>query len=296
MPIINGQISGKFKEVLIPFNELPEEALHSSDFLLPLENLYRNEIISEAETAALFVISYHYYRTGNLKYQKKHIFETIHIPSESILLADLPNEFDFLKDTARLFNIKYLYEFIAKIKLRRLPEYVDICLINWMNNSWKLRLENDIIPVFDMLNAQSHGFRYVTLNWKSAYLGTPIENKRDAFEFLLHDLGHAYTFFRPDYNYPGQVFFFQRLKEDMPVLEPLLKEDPIFEKEFEYCLCDMNSHPEHLREYLRGIITSYFLRLNEKAGHDYLEPEEREDLNLLIEKLSCLKKIDRHSM
>ncbi|MFO1526302.1 MAG: hypothetical protein U1F16_10060 [Turneriella sp.] len=100
----------------------------------------------------------------------------------------------------------------------------------------------------------------MTVDIEAALAGRPVGGTRDAFEFALHDLSHAYTFFQPYYDPQGQADFFAKLNHDVPALSPLAEVDTKFAADLEYCMADMNSHPEHLRQYLRGVIVEMFLR------------------------------------
>jgi hypothetical protein len=104
---------------------------------------------------------------------------------------------------------------------------------------------------------------------------------RDAFEFALHDLGHAHAFFKADYQPQGQVGFFKQLITDLDTLAPYAEADNKFAADLAYCMADMNSHPEHLRQYLQGIVVESFLRRR--------RPES--ELQALLEKLSCLPRM-----
>ena len=156
-------------------------------------------------------------------------------------------------------------------------------LERWRKGSVDLRLTHTAVSPDEMLRAQAEGWRYVTMDIAAALAGEPVEGNRDAFEFALHDLGHAYTFFKPEYDPPGQVEFFAALLADLPILAGYATADAKFATALEYCMADMNTHPQHLRQYLRGVIVEMFLRRN--------APEYETELRSLVAKLSCLEKL-----
>lgn len=135
-----------------------------------------------------------------------------------------------------------------------MPGFVFVTLADWLERGVNLSLAKSPVSAAAMLAAQASGLRFVTVALSEAMTGTLIEDKRDAFEFCLHDIGHAYTFFRAEHEPAGQVRFFAQLQHDLPQLQPLAQLDRKFAADLAYCMSDMNSHPEHLRQYLRGVI------------------------------------------
>lgn len=189
--------------------------------------------------------------------------------------ADFAREFIFIfaRQRAARFSTTHI---------RGMPGMIFSILNDWSAGRVNLRLVTTAVSAEHMLQAQAAGWRYVTIDIEAAMHGLVVEGARDAFEFALHDLGHAYAFFKSDYDPPGQVAFFQQLMHDLPCLEPLAEKDAKFASDLEYCMSDMNSHPQHLRQYLRGVIVEMFLR----AGKDAAEYET--GLQVLLTSLQCL--------
>lgn len=165
-----------------------------------------------------------------------------------------------------------------------MPGMIDTILAAWQDNAVDLRLSPHPVSALAMLKAQAEGWRYVTVSFEHALAGQLIEGTRDAFEFALHDLGHAYAFFKADYNPPGQQAFFADLLTDLPLLAPLAESDTKFASDLEYGMSDMNSHPQHLRQYLQGVVVEAYLR---KPWYDEAE------LQQLLDNLHCLKELRR---
>lgn len=170
-----------------------------------------------------------------------------------------------------------------------LPGMIPTILADWQKGRARLLLTNRPVSATEMLQAQAEGWRYVTVSFEHALAGEPIEGTRDAFEFALHDLGHAYAFFKTDYNPQGQTAFFGELMTDMPALAPFAQANAKFAADLEYCMSDMNSHPEHLRQYLQGVIVEMFLR----ERSDENEAENEAALRSLLESLNSLKRLAR---
>ena len=96
--------------------------------------------------------------------------------------------------------------------------------------------------------------------------GLAVLNKSDAFAFFRHDLEHAYKFYHSPALYTGQCAFFARLETafDRGVFAPYF-DDAEFVTRFHYLMSDMNTHPEHSRQYLRAILIEFYRRRERKA-------------------------------
>jgi hypothetical protein len=78
---------------------------------------------------------------------------------------------------------------------------------------------------------------------------------RDAYSFILHDLIHADHFFgKPEWR-EGQIEFYKRCLTlwRLPEFQDQLAQDSLLREQFEYAYSDMNSHPQHLNQYLQSI-------------------------------------------
>ena len=112
-----------------------------------------------------------------------------------------------------------------------------------------------------MLHLQAAGTRPVTALTAPARLRRPVLHKPDAFAFFVHDLEHAYKFFFSPELHAGQRAFFARLAAACAdgVFAPYLAEAE-FAARFHYLMSDMNTHPEHSRQYLRAVLVEAHLR------------------------------------
>jgi len=226
MPWENGNKYGSFKKILIPEEELKKESVLLGAKFIELENLFKENSISHASLCFKFILCYMESRLGNKA---------------------------FLKMGTPLANPENEILFLESVRFYGMPDTVRGALYYWMRGDWKIVLTETHPSGKEMLYAQSLGYRLTTIDWDACKSGTLVEGKRDAFEHLLHDLAHAYMFFREDYDYPGQVKFFQTMYEDFSIYEPFLESNKEFKKKFEYCISDMNSHPAHLSAYWNAI-------------------------------------------
>ncbi len=226
MPWENGLSYGSFKKILIPVSELKLESVKLQEEISQLELLYENKILTGVDTCFRFILLYFEVRLGNRAFLK----------------------------TGRPLPIKEdMLGFLDSVRFFGMPDTVRQALYHWKRGEWQIQLVSNHPTGKEMLLAQSQGYRLTTIDWDAAKSGELIEEKRDAFEHLLHDLAHAYMFFRDDYDYPGQVNFFKNMYLEFDQFESYLQSDDLFRKKFEYCISDMNSHPAHLMSYWTAI-------------------------------------------
>ena len=132
-----------------------------------------------------------------------------------------------------------------------------------VSGRYPLILRTDIPQPLAMLQRQCCGERYVTYLDREEDLEKPIGRFGGSFEFLMHDLEHAHKFFGDAELFRGQVNFFSLLKAILPSLQTWIS-DPLFEKDLNYLMSDMNSHPVHLFKYMKAIVLTAELR----QGHE----------------------------
>ncbi|MFZ5628539.1 MAG: hypothetical protein ACOY5B_05385 [Spirochaetota bacterium] len=248
MPHADGQLIGKYRRLLLPADQLVAEADLLGPRLQFLAELHQQGRISDALYATLFVLLYAFERALGAEWSQHRRYGYWAEMLRGFFVGAIPAE------TAVAAKLR-------KLPLHGMPGFVFVTLADWLERRIDLHLAVSPVSAAAMLAAQAAGSRFVTVAPGAALAGTLIERKRDAFEFCLHDIGHAYTFFRAEHDPAGQVRFFAQLKKDLPQLESLASSDAKFAGDLGYCMSDMNSHPEHLRQYLRGVIVEAFYRL-----------------------------------
>lgn len=222
----NGKIYGSFKKVCIPSIDLIGEAKSLEPELVKLKAKYEENVDTHASLTFEIVSLYLEYRIKKRAYLNTG--------------KGLPNKSETTS-------------FLEYVRFYGMPDTVRFALWKWNAKIWDMRLISYNPSSYEMLESQSQGFRFVSFLWNEALMGQLVEEKRDAFEHLLHDLAHAYMFFREEYDFEGQVDFFKRLLSNYHKFEPYLSKDPVFSEKFSYCISDMNSHPAHLTAYLKAI-------------------------------------------
>lgn len=164
-----------------------------------------------------------------------------------------------------------LLDWLERYQFRGVIGNVPVALVQWLRGAWPLILCEDIPSPLDVLRMQARGTRAVTVltAWPRAH--EPVLNKSDAFAFFRHDLEHAYKFYHSPALYTGQCAFFARLETafDRGVFVPHF-DDAEFVARFHYLMSDMNTHPEHSRQYLRAILIEYYRRRERKTVTEWL--------------------------
>jgi hypothetical protein len=164
-----------------------------------------------------------------------------------------------------------LLDWLERYQFRGVIDNVPMALAQWLRGVWPLILHEDIPSPRDILRWQARGKRVVTVISDLPCLHAPVLNKADAFAFFLHDLEHAYKFFHSPPLRDGQREFFAMLEDafDRGVFAPYFG-DAEFTGKFHYLMSDMNTHPEHSRQYLRAILVEFYLRREQKAHKEPL--------------------------
>ncbi|GAB4021518.1 MAG: hypothetical protein Fur0010_24550 [Bdellovibrio sp.] len=134
-------------------------------------------------------------------------------------------------------------------------------MTNVLTKQWKAKILFHIPTPIEVLRYQSEGLRVVTVLWKKDRVLLPVLEKKNALDFILHDLEHLYKFeFDPALKKQQIVFakFIQQALEK-GLFDHFLS-DPEFQKKFDYLASDMNTHPVHGLKFMKAMYLEYFLR------------------------------------
>jgi hypothetical protein len=266
---------GRFKKHILPIEKLREEAETLKESIESLENYFLNNSIQKKDILSLFVLLFHKSRILNKPFQKN---KNILLKLETDI--SFPREFEFLSENKNIG----IYNLLNNFSLKYLPESIRGILLFLHSDKINLNIITKIPSSFEMLEIQTKGGRYITIDFLAAKSGNLIEKKRDSFEFVLHDLEHAYCFFHPSFDTVLQIEFYKKIFHNYHMYEEMIKEDELFKRDLEYCISDMNSHPEHLISYLRATLINYFLRKGNKKDNERLTLGERNQIDILLGK------------
>jgi hypothetical protein len=173
-----------------------------------------------------------------------------------------------------------LLGWLERYQFRGVIDNVPQALAQWLRGAWPLILCEDIPTPLEVLRMQARGCRAVTVLTEYPRLCQPVLNKPDAYVFFLHDLEHAYKFFHLPALRAGQCAFFAVLEKafDRGVFAPYFG-DAEFTGKFHYLMSDMNTHPEHSRQYLRAILVEFHLRREQKGRKQALSSAAEQMMN-----------------
>jgi len=176
-----------------------------------------------------------------------------------------------------------LLEWFDRYQFRGVIASVPVTLTQWLRRAWPLVLRENIPTPLEVLRMQARGMRVVTTLTTYPRLRAPVLNKPDAFSFFRHDLEHGYKFFFSPRLHFGQRGFFIALEAayDRGVFVPYAG-DAEFARQFQYLMSDMNTHPEHSRQYLRAILVEYYLRRESKGPREALSAEAEQALEQVL--------------
>lgn len=154
-----------------------------------------------------------------------------------------------------------LHDLFENHQFRAVRASVPTTLCRWLRGAWPLVLREEVPNTITVLRAQARGTRPVTIISAYPRMLQPVLTKADAFGFFLHDLEHAYKYFCTPALHAGQRAFFTALEAafDRGVFAGY-RADPVFAQKFDYLMSDMNTHPQHSRQYLRAILIESALR------------------------------------
>jgi len=224
--------------------------------------------------AALYFLHWQIVRHGRAFAARKHAGDVRPDAGEWLAALDVADE-PVLR--ARLLDYMGRYQF------RGVSANVAAALCRWLRGDWPLELRADIPAPRAVLSAQARGKRPVTAITAYPRMLSPVLDKSDAFEFFLHDLEHAYKFFHSPALYAGQRAFFRALDAALTrgAFLPYLDE-AVFAGKFRYLMSDMNTHPEHSRQYLRAILIEFHLRRAGKPLSAALPPAAQPSIDSVM--------------
>jgi hypothetical protein len=224
---------------------------------------------SDAEKVVLFLFCFLQQRRPDKWWMSSG--QQAEMKSQSMVeLKDI--QFPFLK---RLKS-KDLIDVLLEYRLKNLPDSIFQTLWMWAQKKYPLILLDRVPTPFEMLGYQAEGKRAVTLDMKAAQSGELVDGKRDAFEFLLHDLIHADLFFANPDLHIQQVEFFKKLKQKVVAENLLVQADEKFLQDLNYLMSDMNSHGAHLEAHWQAILIQWKLRQENKNSNEKLSALGRE--------------------
>ena len=173
---------------------------------------------------------------------------------------------------------------------------VSAVLSAWVRGEWPLTLCDRIPSPEEVLHMQVEGTRPVTILSDLARMLRPVLHKPNAFAFMLHDLEHAYKFFRDPQLHAGQRSFFAELQQMIEggLISQYCK-DPIFEEKLYYLMSDMNTHIMHSLQFLRAILIEFHLHHEQRHCDDTLSEAAQTEISTLMATLVARLELEREA-
>lgn len=254
-------MQSRFKTYLIDFENLSLEAKGFQVWWNFYFSKHQSQLISDAEWV-FCVLSEILETRAPGQWWKKGAAPSVFCesPESSHLFSERPH---FQK-----MGVSSPADFFKKYSLKKIPGGITEILCRWSQGSVGLQLETSPITPLQMLERQAQKKRVVTLACTKILKGEWVDGKRDGFEFLLHDLMHAFHFFSETHE--EQVEFFSQLLACYPLYLKSSMTDSVFAKELEYIMSDMNTNIHHLRLSLRAALIDRERRKESLLPHERL--------------------------
>lgn len=172
------------------------------------------------------------------------------------------------KSTARVSKAlvtgcESLLEVIKTTQFKGVKQKALEALINWQEKAWGCLLFDRMLTPLEVLALQAQGLRPVSMLIRPLleHPQAPLQkvlHRQDCFDFLIHDLEHAYMFFHDQQKKQDQIFFFQQMQKEIQSGEDhcwnqAIKDQHMKER-FDYAISDMNTHLAHYYHYLKALV------------------------------------------
>lgn len=180
-----------------------------------------------------------------------------------------------------------LIGWLSDARFYKIIPSVPIALRNWILGHWPLTLLTHIPTPQEVLAMQIQGTRPVTVISEFPRALHPVLGKADGFEFLVHDLEHAWKFFHDTPEHYGQRHFFRLLQRALGAGHfTSYLHDAVFAEKFDYLISDMNTHPVHGLRYFHAVLVECLLRREGKGLREPLSMGAKQEIIQLILQLA----------
>lgn len=193
-----------------------------------------------------------------------------------------------------------LIEWFGHTRFFKIIPSVPIALRSWLLGDWPLTLLTRIPSPRDVLDMQTQGTRPVTVINDFPRAIQPVLSKANGFQFLVHDLEHAWKFCHDATQHQAQRHFFRLLQRahDADLFATYLH-DAVFTEKFDYLISDMNTHPVHGLRYFHAVLVECLLRQEGKSLREPLSPAAKQEIIQLIRQLAetwALEERETHAL
>lgn len=153
------------------------------------------------------------------------------------------------------FKTVSLQDLFIKECLPGFSQHISVFFTGLQQQSWKVQILEYVPTPEEVLKFQQQGHRCISLLSSEKTLAEELIDGKDPFKFALHDIEHAFHFFKDESLRLGQIGFYKKMDS---LIEKLAREtfwqQTSFKKDFNYLISDMNSHCVHLTKTLHAIL------------------------------------------
>lgn len=225
--------------------------------------------------------------------ERRKSFQSSQAPASNLSLHELL-QLSSVKWPKSLPSDMSLTEFLQKVRIKAVPEPVLESLYSILQVDYPIDVITHIPSPQEILQKQISGRRIVSFNENFSSWPEFFVSERDYLGFILHDLMHAYHFFKTNKNQQGQRGFYL-------LMQSLLNEDSLttllqtkFNSDFDYMIADMNAHPLHLLKTLQAQ-SALALQNNRQSEHIWAQwvHQWKQKFDLDQNEISALEKINK---
>ncbi|ASD63214.1 hypothetical protein [Bdellovibrio bacteriovorus] len=262
---------GRFRHRLLEDEFLKNTSPLAHKCLQVFMRLWQSKSLSDAEIAAIYILVFSFLRRPKDFLGGPHNKPLAHLPAHSrmscqsfyeLLQKDLPEDLRQAKSLLRFQRPDDLLTYFCSHSWRSIPLSVAQSLMAWESGLYPLRLLSYVPTPKEVLSMQTEGQRCVSMLQDLTEMQEFVEEGRDVLGFIVHDLIHADHFFADPAKARAQIEFSRHLLVvfGFREIQTMLQTDPVFKKEFEYLMSDMNSFPLHLLKTFKAVLLGYFKR------------------------------------
>ncbi|MFV8249778.1 hypothetical protein [Bdellovibrio bacteriovorus] len=285
---------GRFRHRLLEDDFLEKQSPLAHKCLQVFMRLWHSKSLSDAEIAAIYILIFSFLRRPKDFLGGPHNQILASLPAKSrmscqdfyeLLQKELPEDLRQAKSLTRFQRPDDLLSFFCAHSWRSIPLSVAQSLMAWENGLYPLRLLSNVPTPEEVLSMQTQGQRCVSMLQDLKEMQEFVEEGRDVLGFIVHDLIHADHFFADPVKARAQIEFSRRLMVVFGFhdIQVMLQSDPVFKKEFEYLMSDMNSFPLHLLKTFKAVLLGYFKRREGLAMTEALPEATEAEFQRLFE-------------
>lgn len=288
---------GRFKHRLLDDTFLQTQSSVASLCLQSFFLRWQNCQISDAEMASIYITVFSLLRRPKDFLGGPHNQPLTTLPHRGrltgvqfleLLAPTLPPELRTVKTLRRFAVETDFLSFLCRHSWRSIPLSVAQSLMAWEAGVYPLKMRDHVPSPEEVLHMQAQGVRCVTMLQHPKQMQELVEGGRDVLGFIVHDLIHADHFFADPTKAQAQIRFSDKLQRihSLKTIQRMLQEDPLFRREFQYLMSDMNSVPLHLLKTLKAILLGYFKRLDGQSMREALHARHEANFTALYQ--ACL--------